>query len=188
MDALLLLRQVFQQYGFSETEAADIAGYFQWKSYKKGDYFVQEGQTGHYLGFVAQGAFQYFVLADGEERSTYVTPKHAFVASLISFLEQTPAREYIRCIADAEVALLHRSQLQTLQNKIPGFRAFYTGLLEYLIVCIEKSRLDFITLNAEQRYDKMMREEPELLQQIPLQYLASILGVTPRHLSRIRSR
>jgi hypothetical protein len=71
---------------------------------------------------------------------------------------------------------------------IPALKDFYIGLLEWQIGCIDNSRFDLITLNAEQRYQKLLEEEPELLQRIPLQYLASILGVTPRHLSRIRGR
>lgn len=72
-------------------------------------------------------------------------------------------------------------------NSIRPFGSFYVSILEHLIICIDESRFKLIALNAEQRYLSMLREEPHLLQQIPLQYLASILGVTPRHLSRIRS-
>ncbi|NOS91025.1 MAG: Crp/Fnr family transcriptional regulator, partial [Cyclobacteriaceae bacterium] len=48
--------------------------------------------------------------------------------------------------------------------------------------------LDSILLSAADRYEKMMAKEPLLIREIPLQYLASILGVTPRHLSRIRAK
>jgi hypothetical protein len=65
--------------------------------------------------------------------------------------------------------------------------AFYVGMLEWQMCCIDESRLDAIVLSPQERYLKMMEKEPELLQTIPLQYLASILGVTPRHLSRIRN-
>lgn len=43
-------------------------------------------------------------------------------------------------------------------------------------------------LSAEQRYEKLLKDEPELLQQVPLQYIASMLGITPRHLSRLRNK
>jgi hypothetical protein len=59
--------------------------------------------------------------------------------------------------------------------------------LENLVVGMDETRSNFITLTAEERYAVLMKDEPALLQQVPLQYLASLLGITPRHLSRIRN-
>ena len=78
--------------------------------------------------------------------------------------------------------------MQTLQKEIAGFNDFYIGILEWQICCIDESRLDAIMLSAQERYEKMLAKEPILIREIPLQYLASILGVTPRHLSRIRGK
>lgn len=75
-----------------------------------------------------------------------------------------------------------------LMNEIPAFKDFYIGLLEATLCGIDASRYDLIVLTAEERYEKMLTNEPHFLQQVPLQYLASMLGVTPRHLSRIRSK
>jgi hypothetical protein len=59
-------------------------------------------------------------------------------------------------------------------------------MLEWHICAIEQSRNDLLCLSAEQRYRKFLQMEPLLLEQVPLQYLAAMLGITPRHLSRIR--
>ena len=176
----------FAPYGFSETELAEIAGSFEKKVFSKGDYFVQEGKTSRQLGFVETGVFQYFFNRDGEEITTYVVGENGFVASLVSFFKETPARENIRALTDGILWLLSKDKLAALRRDIPAFREFYIGLLEWQIGCIDDSRLNLLILSAEERYQKMLNEEPHLLQQIPLQYLASILGVTPRHLSRIR--
>jgi CRP-like cAMP-binding protein len=178
----------FRNSGFAEAEAKTIAGAFSRKSFTKGDYLLEAGQTSRHLGFVANGHFMFFVLADGEERTTYVVGENQFVASLWSFLKETPAREYIRCIGDGDVWMISKTDLQRLQKEVPSFQEFYIQVLENEICCIEDSRYNLITLNAEQRYLKLMQDEPHLLQHIPLQYLASILGVTPRHLSRIRAK
>lgn len=176
----------FAPYGFSPTELAAIGGSFEKKIFQKGDYFVQEGKTSRHLGFIEKGAFQYFFNYDGAERTTYVVGENGFMASLLSFFKEAPARENIRAMTDSTAWLLSKDKLAALQRDIPAFRAFYIGLLEWQIGCIDDSRFDLLTLSAEERYQKMLADEPHLLQQIPLQYLASILGVTPRHLSRIR--
>lgn len=176
----------FKPYGFSETELATIAGAFEKKEFPKGYFLAQEGKTSRHLGFIEQGVFQYFFNQDGEEITTYVVGANGFVASLVSFFKETPARENIRAMTDGILWLLPKDKLAALRRDIPAFREFYIGLLEWQIGCIDDSRLNLLILTAEERYQKMLAEEPHLLQQIPLQYLASILGVTPRHLSRIR--
>lgn len=176
----------FAPYGFSQTELATIAGSFEKKEFSKGYYFVQEGKTSRHLGFIEKGVFQYFFNQDGEEKTTYVVGENGFVASLYSYFKEAPARENIRAMTDGILWLLSKDKLAALRRDIPAFREFYIGLLEWQIGCIEDSRLNLLILTAEERYQKMCTEEPHLLQQIPLQYLASILGVTPRHLSRIR--
>lgn len=181
------LQQYFASVGFTKQDIEKISECFVSKHLSKGSYFVQEGKTSRYLGFIEKGFLQYYIVLEGEEKTTYSAGENNFVASLVSFLKQVPAKENIRAVVDSDLWLIERNQLKQLQNDIPSFKTFYVELLEWQICCIDESRLDAIMLNAQQRYEKMLVKEPELIQKIPLQYLASILGVTPRHLSRIRS-
>ena len=102
-------------------------------------------------------------------------------------IEKKPGKEYIRAIADAEVWQIHFDELTQLKAHNEAFRTFYIGAMESLVVGMDETRSNLMVLTAEERYAFLMKEEPALLQQIPLQYLASILGVTARHLSRIRN-
>ncbi|MBC7886745.1 MAG: Crp/Fnr family transcriptional regulator [Ferruginibacter sp.] len=181
------LRNYLAGNNFSEPDIEKIADAFEEKHYLKGDYFVQEGKTSKQLGFVEKGFVQYFVLIDGEEKTTYSVGENNFVTSLVSFLQQVPSKENIRAVMETIIWVIDRNGLNQLQEDLPAFKNFYITLLEWQICCIDESRLDAIMLTARQRYEKMLRKEPTLIQQIPLQYLASILGVTPRHLSRIRN-
>lgn len=181
------LRQNFQKMGFAGEELEQVLSAFSYKSFKKNYFFVEEGKTSKYLGFIESGTFQYYMIKDGMERTTYVSIQHTFVSSVMSFISQTPARESVRALTDGEICLITRSEIKRLVGEIPRFKDFYISLLESAICGIDSSRHDLIVLSAEQRYEKMLREEPHLLQHIPLQHLASMLGVTPRHLSRIRN-
>ena len=181
------LQSYFISSGFNSSDVQQIADSFSLKQISKGDYFVQEGKTSRHLGFVETGFLQYYILLDGEEKTTYTVGENNFAASLLSFLKQVPAQESIRAVMDTTLRVIERTRLIQLQEDVPSFKNFYIGLLEWQICCIDESRLDAIMLNAQQRYEKMLAKEPALIQKIPLQYLASILGVTPRHLSRIRN-
>lgn len=182
-----LLESFFLSQGLNNDNVQKVASSFTLKQIQKGDFFVEEGKLSKYLGFIKKGFLQYYIVVDGEEKTTYSVGENSFVASLVSFLKQVPARENIRAVVDTEVWVITKNELTKLQNELPAFKSFYTSLLEWQICCIDESRLDAIVLSAKERYLKMMEKEPTLIQQIPLQYLASILGVTPRHLSRIRN-
>jgi len=173
--------------GFQGSDLDRIIGSFELKLFKKNDFVVQEGKISKHIGFVETGLFQYYVLKDGEERTTYVSIENTFLASVLSFISGAPARENVRALTDGSVSLISKTNLKKLVNDIPAFKDFYIGLLENTICGIDASRHDLIVLTAEQRYEKMLKFEPHHLQQIPLQHLASILGITPRHLSRIRN-
>lgn len=110
------------------------------------------------------------------------------MTSLIGFYKDVPAQENIRALVKGQIWVISKNAVLRLINEIPKFKDFYIAILEWHICTIDKSRNELIMLTAEQRYDKMLKDEPHLLQHIPLQYLAYILGVTPRHLSRIRKK
>lgn len=182
-----ILKTYFQSQGFSDDEVELISAKFHHKIFDKGELFVQEGKTSKHLGFVEYGFLQYFVNLDGEEKTTYTVGAGSFVASLVSYLRQEPSKENIRALVKSSVWMIAKDDYMQLQRDIPAFNAFYVGLLEWLICCIDESRLDAIMLTAQERYEKMLLKEPAVIQNIPLQYLASVLGITPRHLSRIRN-
>lgn len=181
------VRYLFESMGFSGEDLEKVLGSFVFKEFKRNELIVEEGKVSKHIGFVESGMFQYFVWKDGEERTTYISIENTFLASVLSFVSGAPSLENIRALTDASISVISKTALKKLVSEIPAFKDFYIGLLEASICGIDASRHDLIVLSAEQRYGKMLKQEPHLLQQIPLQHLASMLGVTPRHLSRIRA-
>jgi CRP/FNR family transcriptional regulator, anaerobic regulatory protein len=178
----------FEAIGFAGDDLEKILNAFELQSFKKNDFVVEEGKTSRYIGFVESGMFQYYVIKDGEERTNYVSIENTFFASVLSFISETASLENVKALVDSRISMISKTNLQMLLNEIPAFKDFYIGLLEATLCGIDASRYDLIVLTAEERYEKMLTNEPHFLQQIPLQHLASMLGVTPRHLSRIRSK
>jgi CRP-like cAMP-binding protein len=181
------LLQYFKSVGFGDKEAFEIASKFRFKEFDKGDMFVRSGTTSNSLAFLEEGILQYYSLdSQGDERTTYISLPNTFVASLLSLLNDMPARESIRALVPSKLWIITKQTLMQLKNEVHGFKDFYINLLEWQICCIDKGKFDLITLTAEQRYQRLLQEEPELLQQVPLQYIASMMNITPRHLSRLR--
>jgi len=185
---MLKVKKYFEDIGFSGDDLQKILNAFELQKFKKNDFVVEEGKTSKYMGFVETGMFQYYVIKDGEERTNYVSIENTFFASVLSFISETPSLENVKALVDGSISMISKTNLKMLLNEIAAFKDFYISLLEGTLCGIDASRYDLIVLTAEQRYEKMLKNEPHLLQQIPLQHLASMLGVTPRHLSRIRSK
>lgn len=184
-----IVQQYFISQGFEPHDAATVASYFAPKTLARGDRWVKEGSTARQLAFLAQGQLQYYSISNsGEEKTTYVSLAPSFAASLLSYVTETPARENLRALVPCELWVISKPDVLALQASVPAFQQFYTGLLEWQLCCIDKAKFDIITLSAEERYEKLLQEEPALLQQVPLQLIASMLGITPRHLSRLRHK
>jgi CRP-like cAMP-binding protein len=180
------LVSIFIKFGFSVSDAIEISKSFALKHYKSGSFFLQDGLVGDFLGFVENGVFQFYYSNDSDELTTYIAFKDDFILSIQSFFAGKPSKENIKALIDSDVWVIKKSDFAMLNNSIAGFKDFYISVLEQIMVCLDESRFNYITLKPEDRYAKLVKEEPELIKQIPLKYLSTLIGVTPRHLSRIR--
>lgn len=183
------LQFYFSNAGFSDMETTEITSFFKRREFEKGQHFVNEGKLSSEFGFLEKGQFQYYSFNElGEERTTYISLPDTFVASLLAYLTEAPARENIRALTNATLWIIQKKDVDFLKSKFSKFKDFYISIIEWQICCIDKAKFDLITLTAEQRYQKLFKDEPVLLQEVPLQYIASMLGITPRHLSRLRNK
>lgn len=180
------LGQYFQSVGFSGENLQEILDAFTLETFGKNDFIVAEGKTSRKIGIVKSGMLHYYTLKNGEEKTHYISVANTWFASLLSFISEKPSLENITALGPTSLYMIAKPDLKKLVENVPGFKVFYIGLLEISICGIDQDRHDLVVLTAEERYAKMLKNEPHLLRQIPLQYLASMLGVTPRHLSRIR--
>ena len=101
------LKTYFTNIGFDNLTSQKVAERFRQKTFNKGDYFVTAGKTALQIGFIADGQFQYYATTtEGEEKTTYIALQNSFIASLLSYLTETPARENIRALTKVSLTLL----------------------------------------------------------------------------------
>lgn len=153
---------------------------------KKNDYFVKENEVCTYFCYVESGILQHSILIEGEEKTSYLALKNSVTSSLSSFLFQKPSRKSIKAIADTKLWVVDLKTFKELIINNEAFHQFYYNLIEKQICLIDDYRIDLLTLTPEERYTKLLTNDPKLLQEVPLHYLASFLGISNRHMSRIR--
>ena len=169
-----------------EKSIPEILTSFSFTKLKKNHFFAEEGKTCNYFCFIESGILQHSITVLGEEKTTYVALKNSCTTALKSFKDQTSSRKNIKALSDCELWILDWKTFNKLLKSNDAFKTFYHNLIENQILLIDDYRIDLLTITPEERYKKLLANEPILLQQVPLHYLASFLGISSRHMSRIR--
>ncbi len=158
-----------------------------YKKLEKGDFFISEGKIGKEVAFVISGLFRSFYYSSSEEEVTYCfTFSNSFVSAYSSFLSQTKTPENIQALTDIELLIISRDDIIKLENSSSNWLKFFKFIAEQEYIKMEKRIFILQKESAEKRYQDLLTNDPEYLQLIPLNYLSSYLGITQRHLSRIR--
>lgn len=153
---------------------------------KKNEFLVAENKICNSFCFIESGILQHSILVHEEEKTTYLALKNSVTSSLNSFLYQVPSRKSIKAIVDSTLYVINLQVFNDLMKNNQAFHQFYFHLIEKQICLIDDYRIDLLTLTPEERYKKLLANETKLLQEVPLHYLASFLGISTRHMSRIR--
>ncbi|QXP62111.1 Crp/Fnr family transcriptional regulator [Polaribacter sp. HaHaR_3_91] len=154
---------------------------------KKGDFFIKENRVSKEVAFVVSGLFRSFYYSSSEEEVTYCfTFSNSFVSAYSSFLSQTKTIENIQALTDIELLTISREDILILEKSSTNWLKFFKLITEQEYIKMEKRVLLLQKESAEKKYTDLLINHPEYLQSIPLNFLASYLGITQRHLSRIR--
>ncbi|SDF55384.1 cAMP-binding domain of CRP or a regulatory subunit of cAMP-dependent protein kinases [Dyadobacter soli] len=155
---------------------------------RKGDYFVQEGQVCHQVGFIQTGLVRYFVNQDGDEKIYSFGLENDFVCDYESFLSQQPSRRAVQAIEDSTLYVISSANLQRLFAELTYGERFGRIVIEQIFVQTIGQLVSLYTDSPEARYKAFLDEYPSLATRVTQYHIASYVGVKPQSLSRIRAR
>ncbi|MDO1444734.1 Crp/Fnr family transcriptional regulator [Rhodocytophaga aerolata] len=155
---------------------------------KKKEHFLREGEVCTKYGFIMKGCVRLYFLVDGEEICKDLLFEKTFTGSLASFTLQKPAQFNVAAIEETSLLVIYRSDLLELFEKYTCWQKFGRLMAEGLAIRKEMREISFLKDSPEERYRKLLAEQPMVLQRVPLHYVASYLGMKPETLSRIRNR
>jgi hypothetical protein len=89
-------------------------------------------------------------------------------------------------LEDTQLRIISKNEMEKLSLLVPKMETFRRIIAENLFILLEKRVSMLQSQTAHERYENMLRENPEIILSVPLQYTASFLGITPQHLSRLR--
>jgi len=149
---------------------------------------LQAGQVCESVSFVNKGLFRAYKLVHGKEVTHYFPVEGFFATDYSSFINRVASPDTIEALEDSEVLLLKHEAIHHGYEKYHVWERFGRLMAEFLYIKLEKTIQSFQLMTPEERYLKLMEEEPSLFERAPQQYLASFLGIAPESLSRIRKR
>lgn len=124
---------------------------------------------------------------NGDEITTQLSSPESFITSFLSYINQKKATDNLECITDCDLLRISRPKMLELIAASETFKNFSLIIFQEAITTTQSRANDLATLTAEIKYKKLLNEQPQLIQNIPLQYIASYLGIKPQSLSRIRN-
>jgi CRP/FNR family transcriptional regulator, anaerobic regulatory protein len=163
--------------------------YFELKSMPKNNILEEENRVPKHLYFITNGFMRLFYYDDnGDEVTTLIASPNKLITSFLNFIHEKKSNENLECITDCEFYRIERSKLLELIDKNENFKQFSLVIFEQAIASSQIRANDFATLTADLRYKKLIEQQPEIIQNVPVQYIASYLGIKPQSLSRIRKQ
>jgi len=179
---------IHHYFSVSTSDCQTIAGLFTRENLTKGDFYLKTGRYCNKMSFIKQGLLRIYVdLPTGEVTQWISTPAY-FITDLSAFLFRAPARWNIQALTDTEMFTIDHEDYINIGKLIPKWHELEKLFIGKCFVMLENRVFDHLSLTAEERYDRFFEQNRELFNQVPLQYLASMLGMTPETFSRIRRK
>ncbi len=149
---------------------------------------LEMGQTENYLSYIEKGIVRFYIPKEDNDLTFSFSFLNGFVSAYDSFLSRKSSDYRVETITNTILWRLTYQDLQTIYSETEAGNKIGRFASEDLFQKKAKRELSFLNESPEERYLKLFTEQPHLIQQIPLKYIASYIGITPQALSRIRKR
>ena len=149
---------------------------------------LRSGQVEDYVSFIDTGIIRYYVEKGDKDISFELAFENSLASAYDSFLIRAPVSYHGEALVHTELWSIGYADLQAVYAGSAAGDRLGRLAAEQLYIRKNKRQMSLLKDTAEQRYIRLLHEYTHFLQQVPLKYLASYIGITPQALSRIRRR
>lgn len=152
---------------------------------------LEEGKVSQQYIYIEKGCVRAFFNNNGNDKTLQFFFENEGLTSLPSFVNDTPSDITIETLESSVVYLLPKKHVSELMDEVshePGFLKMMLQIFARRQMHYSHELISFIRDTPEQRYQNLLTERPHIIQRIPQHYIASYLGISTVHLSRIKSK
>jgi CRP-like cAMP-binding protein len=154
---------------------------------KRRQFILQEGDVCRHYHFVCEGCFKmYYVDLKGTEHNIQFAAENEWITDIGSFHSEKPSQLYIEAMEASEIIRIEKQDLLYLYTQFPKFDRNFRVMIENKYVALQNRLLQNISIPAQERYLRFLKQYPHLSNRLPNTQIASYLGITPEFLSKIR--
>jgi CRP-like cAMP-binding protein len=152
---------------------------------------IEEGEVSKKLFIIEKGCVRVWFNNNGKDLTSQFFFENQSVASIESFMKKFPSPVVVETIEPSVLWWIHKNDVDTILEEIkeiPELRDRLINMLFQRTFDYMKHFFSFIKDSPTQRYLSLIEEKPQIVQRVPQHYIASYLGVSTVHLSRIKSK
>lgn len=170
-------------------EAKEISDNLNFIAPLKGDVILEEGVIPNECYFVLEGCVrQYHINNDGDEVTTAIYAEDEGAVSTTDYTNKTPSKNRLVCVEDCILLAGNPEKDKEMFEKFPKLQAITFAMMEKDLVNAKDKLISYTTSTPTERYEALLKKRPHLFNRVPLHQIASLLGMTPETLSRIRKK
>jgi len=162
--------------------------FFELKRLKKGEMFVEKFSTCRHFAFLISGMMRSFINKEGEEITNCICSDNTMATSTVSFITQSPSSISIQALEEVTLLVISYSKLQELYNQSSFWQKAGRIIIEHEFIAEQNNAWRNNPMPALDKYLILLKENPGIVNRIPLHYIASYLNIKPETLSRIRKK
>lgn len=155
--------------------------------YAKNEMILREGETCTNIYWVVKGLVRQYYYKNGKELTEYMATENNIVMCIESLFREQPTHLQIKAIEPTILIALPKADLEAVAMKSVNIQILYRKILEESLI-LSQIHADMLRFeSAQDRYQKLIKRQPQLVLRAPLVYIASYLQMTPETLSRVRT-
>ncbi len=158
------------------------------ESVPTGHFICEQGRTCRQMSFIAEGILRVYAHNGQREVTQWISTPNYFITDLSSFVFDGSARWNIETLMPTVMYTISKANYREIGKLVGGWHELEKLFIAKCFTLLEDRIFSHLSMTAEERYLHYFQQQPALFNQVPLQYIASMLGMTPETFSRVRRK
>ncbi|MCL3781292.1 cyclic nucleotide-binding domain-containing protein [Prolixibacteraceae bacterium JC049] len=182
-----IVESIRRYYPVSDQSIEELAACFVKKTSPAKELIIEGGKMNNYVYFIESGLCRSYCIVDDEEVTSWFSSEGDITFALLALYRGEPGFEYVETLEPTTFYCIKIDDLNKLYKTNIEIANWSRVVHQECLLSVQTRRIERLQMAAKERYEILLKEQPALFARVKLSYLASFLGMTPQHLSKMRA-